>query len=139
MQIEQPFKPLASVSGLPVQLYVTRFQQHMQKGSDSIVQQIEQMVGSCSQTQKKEMAASYSTSYYGFPLSFHPFCLARLGAQLEGVFYCYSSSWAAILALPVYLAALLESVLGIETHSISFNLYELGLKQTCSKREFNPL
>jgi hypothetical protein len=29
---------------------------------------------------------------------------------LEGVLYCYSSSWAAILALSIYLAALLESV-----------------------------
>jgi hypothetical protein len=48
MQIEQPFKPLASVSGLPVQSYDTRFQQHRQKGSGSIVQQMEQMVGSCS-------------------------------------------------------------------------------------------
>jgi hypothetical protein len=67
-------------------------------------------VGSCSQTQKKEMAASHSTSYYDFPLSFHPFCLACLAALLEGVLYCYSSSWTAILALWVYLAAMLESV-----------------------------
>jgi hypothetical protein len=73
MQIEQPFKHLASLSGLHVQPYGTRFQQHMQKGSGSIVQQMEQMVGSCSQTQKKEMAASHSTSYYDFPLSFHLF------------------------------------------------------------------
>jgi hypothetical protein len=68
------------------------------------------MVWSCSQTQKKEMAASHSTSYYGFPLSFHPFRLARLAVLLEGVLYCYSSSWTTILALPVHLAALLESV-----------------------------
>jgi hypothetical protein len=75
MQIEQPFKPLPSVSGLPVQPYDTRFQQHRQKGSGSIVQQMEQMVRSCSQTQKKEMAAIHSTSYYGF-LS-HPFLRGR--------------------------------------------------------------
>jgi hypothetical protein len=68
------------------------------------------MVGSCSQTQKKKMAASHSTSYYGFSLSFHPFCLARLAALLEDVLYWYNSSWAAILALDVHLAALLESV-----------------------------
>jgi hypothetical protein len=65
---------------------------------------------SYSQTQKKEMVVSHSTSYYGFPLSFHPFYLTRLSALLEGVLYCYSSSWAAILALPIYLATLLESV-----------------------------
>jgi hypothetical protein len=110
MQIEHPFKHLASVSGLHVQPYGTRFQQHMQKGSGSIVQQMEQIVGSCSQTQKKEMDDSHSTSYYDFPLSFHPFCLARLAALLEGVLYCYSSSCAAILALSVHLAAMLESV-----------------------------
>jgi hypothetical protein len=45
MQIEQPFKPLASVPGLPVQAYGTRFQRHRQKGSGSIVQQMKQMVG----------------------------------------------------------------------------------------------
>jgi hypothetical protein len=83
MQIEQPFKALASVSGLPVQTYGTRFQQHRQKGSGSIVQQMEQMVRSCS--------------------------------LLEDVLYCYSSLWAAILALPVHLAALLESVLVAST------------------------
>jgi hypothetical protein len=43
-------------------------------------------------------------------LSFHPFCVARLAALLEGVLYCCRSSWAAILALPVHLAALLELV-----------------------------
>jgi hypothetical protein len=68
MQIEPPFKPLASVSGLSVQPYGTCFQQHRQKESGSIVQQIEQMVESCSHTQKKEMAASHNTSYYNFSL-----------------------------------------------------------------------
>jgi hypothetical protein len=66
MQIEQPFKPLASVSGLPVQPYSTRFQQHRQKDSNSIFQQIEHMVGSCSQTQKKEMTVSYSKAIMDF-------------------------------------------------------------------------
>jgi hypothetical protein len=88
----------------------------MQKGNGSIVQQIEQMVGSCSHTQKKKMAVGHSPSYYSFPLSCHPFCLACLAALLEGVLYCYSSSWAAILALPVHLAALLESVLAVENY-----------------------
>jgi hypothetical protein len=111
MQIEQSFKSLASVSGLPVQLYDTRFQQYIQKDSGSIVQQIEQMAGSCSRTQKKKMAATHNTSYYSFPLSFHHFCLSCLADLLEGVLYCYSSSYSAILALPVHLAALLKSVL----------------------------
>jgi hypothetical protein len=48
---------------------------------------MEQMVMSCSQTQKKEIAVSHSASYYGFPLSFHPFCLARLAALLKDVLY----------------------------------------------------
>jgi hypothetical protein len=59
------------------------------------------------------MAVSHITNYYGFPLSFHHFWLAHLAALLEGVLYCYSSLWAAILALPVHLAALLESVLDL--------------------------
>jgi hypothetical protein len=92
MQIEQPFKPLTSVSGLSVQVYGTRFQRHRQKGNSSIVQQMKQMVGSYSQTQKKEMAASHTTNYYSFPLSFNPFCVSRLAVLLEGVLYCYSSS-----------------------------------------------
>jgi hypothetical protein len=56
------------------------------------------------------MVASNCTSYYGFLLSFHLFYLACLVALLEGNLYGYSSFRAAILALSVHLAALLESV-----------------------------
>jgi hypothetical protein len=38
IQIEQSFKHLASISSLHVQPYDTRFQQHRQKDSGSIVQ-----------------------------------------------------------------------------------------------------
>jgi hypothetical protein len=79
---------------------------------------MKQMVGSCSHTQKKEMAASHNTSYYDFSL-FPSFCLARLAALLEDVLYCYNSSWAAILALHVHLAVLLESVLIIPIYAIN--------------------
>jgi hypothetical protein len=65
------------------------------------------------------MDAIHNISYYGFPLSFHPFCLARLAVLLKDVLYCYSSLWAAILALHVYLAALLESVLIIPIYAIN--------------------
>jgi hypothetical protein len=70
------------------------------------------------------MAASNSTSYYSFPISFHPFCLACLTVLLEGNLYCYSSSWVAILALPVHLAALLESVLG---YAYELNILPMSL------------
>jgi hypothetical protein len=54
-----------------------------------------------------------------------------VAAPLEGVLYCYSSSLATILALPVHLAAPLESVLSTFSICIVVYFYIFGEEYSC--------
>jgi hypothetical protein len=68
---------------------------------------------SCSQTQKKEMVVQPHYKLLWLISLFPSFLPGSFAALVEGVLYCYTSLWAAILALLIHLAALLESVLDL--------------------------